>query len=88
MPGHSIPTVNFKDPTAFEHFTCTACSLLLKDPVQLCCGDRFCKTCADQILAKDRPVVCPKCEAELKGEERELVSIALLSRAQVATLSI
>ena len=70
MSRHSVLSItNFQDQAAFERFTCIACSQLLEDPVQVCCGDRFCKTCADEILAKDRPVVCPECGEELVEEE-------------------
>ena len=41
-------------------YICSKCKLLLKDPVQFSCGHRICKSCADEILAKDFLPRCPK----------------------------
>ena len=75
MSRHCVLSIaNFQDQLAFERFTCIECGHLLEDPVQVSCGDRFCKTCADEILAKDKPVVCPKCGEELVEEDGAPVS--------------
>ncbi|CAF0926718.1 unnamed protein product [Rotaria sordida] len=48
-------------------FLCRICSLILRDPVQLLCGHRQCKSCVESI---DGEVVkCPECKKEsLKRE--------------------
>ena len=75
MPEHRISKINCKDQVAFERYRCFACRQLLDDPVQVSCGDRFCKSCADEIAALRIPALCPQCEEELKEEDGSLVSI-------------
>ena len=69
MPGHRISKINFKDQAAFERYVCSACRQLLNDPVQVSCGDRFCRSCAEEIAVLRIPALCPQCGKELEEEE-------------------
>lgn len=41
MPGFAIQNID----TSVINFLCQICSLLLRDPMQLVCGHRCCKSC-------------------------------------------
>ena len=58
MPGYQVCRNIFEDRKIFEKYSCPACDLLLRDPVQPSCGHLLCKTCADKILER-HPAVCP-----------------------------
>ena len=38
---------------------------VLQDPLQLSCGDLFCRLCVEPHLTNDAPLVCPNCDEEL-----------------------
>ena len=51
-------------------FICASCSELLRDPVQTCCGHRFCKICFCRLIAGQTVhVLCPQCEREGVDDE-------------------
>ena len=79
MPGIKVPATVFKDGSAPRQFYCVSCHLLLKDPVQSSCGHRFCKSCADEIIARAIgneaiPAHCPECQEEFEEDEGVQVS--------------
>ncbi|CAF2082952.1 unnamed protein product [Rotaria magnacalcarata] len=45
-------------------YICQICNLILRDPVQLNCGDRLCKSCVD--ATEGEKIQCPEC-----GEQSE-----------------
>lgn len=51
------------------------CEYLLRDPVQLSCGHRVCKHCADELIdnAETTPL-CPECGDEITEEDGAKVS--------------
>ena len=52
----------FKNSGDFDRYSCLSCSGLLNDPVQLACGHRMCKSCAEDLVATAKKVeIAPKC---------------------------
>lgn len=41
----------FKNTADFDRYSCWKCRHLLQDPVQLACGHRLCRSCADKLVA-------------------------------------
>jgi hypothetical protein len=74
MPGHNVSRDIFKNSRGFDDYICPECNLLLNEPVQLSCGDRFCKSCADSVTESHAPPRCPKCEELCDVEDRVYVS--------------
>ena len=68
MPGYEIHKPLFKelDSNRPERFVCSLCEKLLRDPVQVGCGHRFCQSCADDIIKSTNR---PKCSLQDCGEE-------------------
>ena len=52
----------FKNEADFDRYSCLTCRNLLHDPVQLGCGHRLCRSCADRLVASGTTVL--KCPAE------------------------
>jgi hypothetical protein len=76
MSGYPIDGIIFKNQDDFNHYLCSKCDLLLKEPVQPSCGHRLCKSCADEIIAKHASPPCPQadCEEPFDNEDGEYVS--------------
>jgi len=55
---------DFVQPLQSRHL-CELCDSLLKEPLQLSCGDLFCRLCIEPHLTNDSRFVCPKCGEEL-----------------------
>ncbi|CAF1143767.1 unnamed protein product [Rotaria sordida] len=51
-------------------FLCQICNLILRDPVQLVCGHRQCKSCVESI--EGEKIVCPECQEETPKKEDHL----------------
>ena len=60
MPGYKVCLTIFEDSkTVYDRHRCSACDLLLRDPVQPSpCGHLLCESCADEILER-HPAECP-----------------------------
>ena len=74
MPGYPVDCVIFKNKD--ERYRCPKCDSLLREAVQLACGDRLCKSCADEVIAQHASPVCPKahCGEPLDNEGGAYVS--------------
>ena len=61
----------FKDGTDFGRYSCLKCGHLLADPVQLGCGHRLCRSCADKLIANQTTPKCPdaKCNEDIDDED-------------------
>ena len=79
MSGYNVPKENFRDGAAVDRLCCVECKLLLKDPVQISCGHRLCKSCADKLLDSGSAALCPECNEELEDEDGTMVSLYLNS---------
>eukprot|EP00117_Sycon_ciliatum_P007855 scpid109658/ scgid2072/ TNF receptor-associated factor 3; CD40 receptor-associated factor 1; TRAFAMN len=63
-------------------YLCAHCNLVSRNPVQMGCGERFCRSCADVIL-RGSSSSCPKCQEPLEGKpmsrdvfaEREVLAL-------------
>jgi hypothetical protein len=57
--------------------------LFLKEPVQLLCGDRLCKSCADEIIGQHASPVCPQadCGEPMDNEDGAYVSLIFFARS-------
>ena len=62
-----VATKIFKNRDYLDRYSCLICSNLLHDPVQLGCGHRLCRSCADRLVASKATVL--KCPAQDCGEE-------------------
>ena len=60
MPGDPVDIVIFKNKDVFNRYRCPKCDSLLREAVQLSCGDRLCKSCADEVIARHASPVCPQ----------------------------
>ena len=71
MPGLKVSRAIFKGAAKanFAQFSCVKCELLLRDPVQSACGHRLCKSCADDVIAKEKIPKCPECGEEFDEED-------------------
>lgn len=74
----SLPRKNFKDGESLDRYSCVKCNLLLQDPVQLSCGHRVCKICADELISETTPQ-CPECGEEVSEEDGVKVDINYIS---------
>ena len=76
VPGISVQRKIFKgvDDKTFARHICPKCKLVLRDAVQPACGHRICQSCADEILAKDTSLCCPKCNEPFEDEDGAYVS--------------
>ena len=77
MPGYSFQKKNFKEGTNLNGFICWECDLLLREPVQIACGHRLCKSCADELLQSGLPAQCPvqDCRELIEDEDGAKVSL-------------
>ena len=57
----------FKHRGDLDRYSCLICGNLLHDPVQLGCGHRLCRSCADRLIASKATVL--KCPAQDCGED-------------------
>lgn len=66
-----LPQKLLKNSNDLERFSCTKCSSLLEDPVQIGCGHRLCKSCADELIASagESTPKCPECKDDIIEEE-------------------
>ena len=63
----------FKD--GVDRYLCPKCGRLLDDPVQLGCGHRLCRLCADEVIATDLTAPeCPECKEAIEEEDEAKVS--------------
>lgn len=70
MPGNKVPKKIFKNSDSLHRYSCIECNLLLQDPVQLGCGHRVCKTCADELIANHESTPkCPECKEVIDEED-------------------
>ncbi|CAF0958146.1 unnamed protein product [Adineta steineri] len=51
-----------------QQYICKICSLILRNPVQLTCGHRLCKSCVEFRLQGDK-IKCPECQEEMQRDE-------------------
>ena len=66
-PSHDwnkLAESDFVQPLQSRHL-CELCDSLLKEPLQLSCGDLFCRLCVEPYLTNDSRLACPKCGEEL-----------------------
>ena len=70
----------FRKREDFARYSCLGCHGLFNDPVQLACGHRMCKSCAEKLTAAVKeggpPPRCPDndCNEELSDEDGAYVS--------------
>ena len=70
----------FKNTGDFDRYSCLSCNGLLNNPVQLACGHRLCRSCAEKLIttAKEGKTTpkCPDtgCNEELSDEDGAYVS--------------
>ena len=70
----------FKNSGDFDRYSCLSCNGLLKDPVQLACGHRLCRSCAEKLIVTAKKIEttpkCPDsdCSEELSDEDGAYVS--------------
>ena len=69
--------ITFKSGESPDRYNCVECKLLLQDPVQLSCGHRVCKNCADELISNAGEITpqCPECGDEISEEDGMKVSI-------------
>ena len=85
MAGVNIPKKVFKDSDEFKRYACLECRQLLNEAVQLACGHRICKSCADEIIRSKCPPKCPdpECQEEFTEEDGVYVSALLYQSSQI-----
>ena len=65
-----IPRKIFKESESLDRYSCVECDSLLQDPVQLSCGHRVCRHCADELIANTETTPqCPECDEEISEED-------------------
>ena len=65
-----IPRKIFKESESLDRYSCIKCNSLLQDPVQLSCGHRVCRHCADELIANTKTTPqCPECDEEISEED-------------------
>ena len=76
MPGDPVDGIIFKNKDDFNRYRCPKCDSLLREAVQLSCGDRLCKSCADEVIARHASPACPQahCGEPLDNEGGAYVS--------------
>ena len=66
----NIPREVFKDSESLDRYSCAKCHSLLRDPVQLGCGHRTCRHCADELIAANKTTPqCPECGDDISEED-------------------
>ena len=64
------PRQIFKESESLDRYSCIKCESLLQDPVQLSCGHRVCKHCADELIDNtEETPLCPECGDEIIEED-------------------
>lgn len=66
----------FKADDISRHLCCE-CNLLMRDAVQLGCGHRLCKSCADELVASPM-ATCPDCKEDIEEEDGAKVGSNIL----------
>ena len=63
--------IPFKDDAgeAIKRYLCLKCTQVLRDAVQLGCGHRLCKLCADELIATESTPKCVECEEDIMEED-------------------
>ena len=70
------PRQIFKESESLDRYSCIKCESLLKDPVQLSCGHRMCKHCADELIDNtEETPLCPECGDEISEEDGAKVKL-------------
>lgn len=67
-----VPRQIFKNEVEFDRYSCSMCGNLLQDPVQLGCGHRLCRSCADRLVASETIALkCPAgdCDEDVTEED-------------------
>jgi uncharacterized paraquat-inducible protein A len=54
--------------TVGSAYLCGICTLILRDPVQLNCGHRQCKSCVESKIEGEK-IKCPECQEETNQKE-------------------
>ena len=74
-----VPKKIFKDEENLGQYSCVKCNLLLQDPVQLSCGHRVCKICADELISNvdETTPQCPECGDEISDEDGMKVNLKI-----------
>ena len=73
--GRDVPRQIFKKSDSLDRYSCIKCESLLQDPVQLGCGHRVCKHCADELIDNTETTpLCPECGEEITEEDGAKVS--------------
>ena len=73
----------FKNNGDFDRYSCLSCSNLLSNPVQLACGHRLCRTCAEKLIAEAKEVEstpkCPDtdCNEDINDEDGVYVNLGV-----------
>ena len=65
----AIPKEIFKDSECLDRYSCVKCESVLQDPVQLGCGHRVCRQCADELIANKTTPQCPECDDIISEED-------------------
>lgn len=69
------PRQVFKESDSLDRYSCIKCKSLLQDPVQLSCGHRVCRHCADELIdGAETTAQCPECGDEISEEDGAKVS--------------
>ena len=75
----------FKNRADFDRYSCSKGGHLLVEPVQLSCGHRLCRACADELIASEvksatTRVTCPAqdCNEEIDDEDGAYVNYILM----------
>ena len=79
--ARGVPREIFKESDSLDRYSCVKCESLLQDPVQLSCGHRVCKICADELISNTASVEttpqCPECGDEISEEDGMKVSLKI-----------
>ena len=65
----------FKNKDDVNRFSCTHCKSILQEPVQIGCGHRLCRSCADELIATEPTPTCAECKEEITEEDGAKVQI-------------
>ena len=74
----------FKSKEDVDRFYCPRCKSVLQEPVQITCGHRMCKSCADELLATEKVPTCVECNEEIVEEDGAKVNTYVYSVATTA----
>ena len=72
----ALPRQIFKESESLDRYSCIKCESLLQDPVQLSCGHRMYKHCADELIDNTEEIpLCPECGDEISEEDGAKVKL-------------